>query len=545
LGESGRPHQKASDNAWISRRERRLAGTAIRWVLIAFGTLAGVIGLVLGASLAYPHVRPTSYVNDGVVLEHPLAIPPLLKPAVVDGVKVFSLTAKEGHTKLLPGAASDTAGYNGTYLGPTIRARQGERVRVDVRNELGETTTVHWHGMSLPPVMDGGPHQPIAAGETWSPHWTIDNPAATLWYHPHTMGKTAEQVYSGLAGLFIVDDPNSDALGLPKRYGVDDIPLIVQDRDFDDRRMTYTRDRAQENFGAMGDTILVNGTYGPYLDVPQQLIRLRILNASNARRYNFGFSDGRPFRLIATDGGLLEAAVERTRILLSPGERAEIVVDMSNTDQPVTLMSHEVSGVAPMYHLMRTVTVGDNDEYQRFKILELRPSGAAAQVSNLPARLNVIKRLRPQDAARTRVFRLTDRMSINGKAMDHSRIDEVVTAGDTEIWEIDNREALFYHPFHIHGVQFQILDRNGRPPAAYEGGWKDTVNVDPLETVRVIARFTGYSDPHLPYMYHCHLLEHEDMGMMGQFVVVAEPGQDTGIVSPLIDTDTTLHRHGQ
>jgi len=519
----------------------------MRWrtLVIIVGAVAAVVVLVVAASFAYPYVRGTEYVNEGVALEHPLAIPPLLEPAIVNGEKVFSLTAKSGRTELMPGAASETAGYNGTLLGPTIRAHRGERVRVEVNNELGETTTVHWHGMHLPAIMDGGPHQPIPPGNTWSPHWTVNNAAATLWYHPHTMGKTAEQVYSGLAGMFIVDDENSDALGLPNIYGVDDIPLIVQDRNFDDTgNLTYVRDKAQDNFGAMGDTILVNGTHGPYLDVPKQLIRLRVLNASNARRYDFGFSDGRPFRQIATDGGLLEAPVERTRMLLSPGERAEIIVDMSQTDQPVTLMSHEIQGAAPMMHLMRTLSVGDNDEYQIFKILELRPQGTAATPGELPARLNTIAPLRAEDAARTRLFAITDRMSINAKPMDHARIDEVVTKDDIEIWEIDNREALFYHPFHIHDVQFQILDRDGRPPSDYERGWKDTVVVNPLEKVRVIARFSDYADPHTPYMYHCHILEHEDMGMMGQFVVVEHPSDETSVVSPLDGTTGTDHGHG-
>uniref|UniRef100_A0A5Q5CDB2 Cell division protein SufI n=1 Tax=Mycobacterium sp. (strain JLS) TaxID=164757 RepID=A0A5Q5CDB2_MYCSJ len=483
------------------------------------------------------------HVNGDVEPAHRLAIPPLLEPTVVDGEKVFDLTAQQGQTELMPGAVSATAGFNGTYLGPTIRVRQGDRVRVNVTNHLDETTTVHWHGMQLPAAMDGGPHQPIAAGQTWSPHWTVDNAAATLWYHPHTMGATAEQVYSGLAGMLLVDDPNSDTLSLPKQYGVDDIPLIVQDRDFTDGHMTYVADRTQHNFGAMGDTILVNGTYAPYLDVPKQLIRLRILNASNARRYNFAFSDERRFHQIATDGGFLEAPVERTALLLSPGERAEIVVDLRSTDEPVTLISDPVEGAAPMYHLMRTLTAGNNDEYQKFTIVELRPHGQPAPERALPARLNTIEALSPESASRTREFRITDRMSINGKPMDHARIDEVITRGATEIWEIDNREALFYHPFHIHAVQFQILDRNGRPPADHERGWKDTVIVDPLEKVRVIARFAGYADPHLPYMYHCHILEHEDMGMMGQFVIVEDPGDPTGIVSPLDPTERTLHEH--
>lgn len=193
---------------------------------------------------------------------------------------------------------------------------------------------------------------------------------------------------------------------------------------------------------------------------------------------------------------------------------------------------------------MRAVTAGQNDEYQTFKILELRPTGDGTRVGDLAGQLNTIERMHPEDATRTRVFRITDRMSINGKPMDRSRIDEVVAKGATDVWEIDNREALFYHPFHVHAVQFQILERNGRPPAEHERGWKDTVHVDPMETVRVIARFTDYADPHVPYMYHCHILEHEDMGMMGQFVVVDDPDAEARVVSPLIDETATPHQHG-
>ncbi|KAA1250936.1 multicopper oxidase domain-containing protein [Mycobacterium simiae] len=529
-----------------SGRARRLADRLIRWrtLFVALGTIVGLIGVVLGASFAYPHLHPIRFVNQGLALDRPLAIPPLLEPTVANGERVFSLTAHGGRTELVRGALADTAGFNGTYLGPTIRARTGERVRIEVRNGLDESTTVHWHGMNVPAVMDGGPHQPIPPGKTWSPYWIVTNPAATLWYHPHTLGKTAEQVYSGLAGLFLIDDENSDGLGLPKTYGVDDIPLIVQDRSFsNDGKLTYVRDRSQKNFGAMGDTILVNGTRGPYVEVPAQLIRLRILNASNARRYNFGLSDSRSFWQIATDGGLLKAPVERSRMLLGPGERAEIVVDLRSTNQPVTLMSYAFQGAAPMYHLMRTVTAGTNDEYQSFKILQLRPRGGSSPQAELPARLNASAPPRPQDAVRTRVFRMTDRMSINGKPMDHNRIDEVVKKGDLEIWEIDNREALFYHPFHIHTAQFQILDRNGKPPAGEEQGWKDTVLVNPLEKVRVIVRFADYADPHWPYMYHCHILDHEDMGMMGQFVVVENASEEVRVISPLTGADATGHDH--
>ncbi len=520
-----------------------------RWRIaaIALAVPVALAGLGLAASFAYPYVRSVVHVNAGTAADRPLAIPPLLEPAIIDGEKVFTLAAASGRTELLAGALSDTAGYNGGYLGPTIRARTGDRIRIQVSNRLNETTTVHWHGMHVPAVMDGGPHQPIEPGASWSPHWTIQNSAATLWYHPHTLGATAQQVYSGLVGLFLIDDPHSDALGLPAQYGIDDIPLIVQDRNFDaSRRLTYLRDRTQNNFGELGDTILVNGTHAPYLQVPRKLVRLRILNASNARRYNFGFSDERPFTQIATDGGLLTAPVARTRMMLSPGERAEILVDMTDTDKPVTLMSHEVPGAAPMYHLMRTVTVGDNDEYQRFTILELRPTGTPAPRATVPDQLNTIEPLRPENAALTRIFHIVDRMSINGQPMDHARVDEVITKGDTEIWEIDNQEALFYHPFHIHHIQFQILDRDGHPPEAYEQGWKDTVHVAPFEKVRVIAKFDTHADTSWPYMYHCHILEHEDMGMMGQYMIVEKPTDKPALQSPLIGqhlSGTDSHRH--
>lgn len=514
----------------------------IRYGLIALAAILLLIGGVLLAAFLYPSLHTIDYVNESVALTHPLAIPPLLEPQMENGEKVFTLKIANGQTELLPGKRSNTAGFNGSVLGPTIRAHRGDHVQMHITNALSETTTVHWHGMHLPAVMDGGPHQPILPGATWSPQWSIQNEAATLWYHPHTAGKTAPQVYSGLAGLFIIDDNQSDALAVPKTYGVDDIPLIVQDRNFDAAGQLIYRLTAQRDiFGELGDSILVNGTYAPYVDVPKKLVRFRVLNGSNARRYNLGFSDNRAFQQIATDGGFLDAPVTRTRMVLAPGERAEIVVDMSATEHPVTLMSYAVSGQAKMFHLARDLFAAPNDEYQIFKVIELRPAAGPAQKSVLPERLNTIAWLNEKDAARTRLFKITDRMSINGKPMDHRRIDQIVHKGDTEIWEIRNEEALFFHPFHVHDVQFQILDRDGKPPADYERGWKDTVVVNPRETARVITRFDDFADPHHPYMFHCHILEHEDMGMMGQFVVVDNLAEPVGIVSPLTEMGAGDH----
>lgn len=489
------------------------------------------------------NVESGEFVNEQLLAENPLFIPPLLEPRLENGEKVFDLAVQAGETEFFQGKQTETLGFNGNYLGPTLRAHAGDRVRLNVTNDLAESTTVHWHGMHLPAAMDGGPHQVIQPGQTWQPHWTIGNEAATLWYHPHLMGTTGEQVYRGLAGFFIIDDENSDALALPDEYGVDDIPLVVQDRQFDDQaQLIYRHEQRALTAGMLGDTILVNGTRAPYVEAPAKLIRLRLLNGSNARRYNFGFSDNRVFYQIASDGGLLEAPVERTRLLLAPAERAEILVDLSASQEPVMLMSYAFAdSKSAIANSIQETLLGGTDQGQQFKILELRPQPGTFAAQEIPQTLNTIQRHDEADAARTRQFTL-EAFTINGKLMDHSRIDEIVRKGDTEIWELYNNSPS-YHPFHIHGVQFLVLDRDGKAPPAYEQGWKDTVIVGREETVRVIMQFKAYSDPNLPYMFHCHILEHEDMGMMGQFVVVDDPSEDVQIQSPLMGLAESHHQH--
>lgn len=490
----------------------------------------------------YTEVENAEFVNKQALPENPLFIPPLLEPRIENGEKVFDLVIQEGEMEFFPGKRTRTLGYNGDYLGPTLRARTGDKVRLNVTNALEEPTTTHWHGMRVPAAMDGGPHQTIQASETWQPHWTIDNEAATLWYHPHLMGRTGEQVYRGLAGFFILEDENSDTLALPREYGVDDIPLVVQDREFDEHaQLVYRHPERMLTSGMLGDTILVNGTYAPYLEVPAKLIRLRLLNGSNARRYNFGFTDNRAFYQIASDGGLLESPVEKTRIMLAPGERAEILVDLRRSEEPVTLISYPFTdGENAIQNAVQEALVGQTDEGQQFRILELRPRTGDVPSEEIPTVLNAIERLEKNAAVKTRRFTL-QAFTINSQLMDPTRVDQVVRMDDIEIWELFN-DSPIYHPFHIHGVQFLILDRNGSKPSAYEQSWKDTVIVLPGETVRVILQFKDYADPHLPYMFHCHILEHEDMGMMGQFVVVEDLSDEVQIQSPLVDPK---HEHSQ
>jgi FtsP/CotA-like multicopper oxidase with cupredoxin domain len=489
---------------------------------IVVGFLASFVALITVLAFIFAEIQQPKFVNHDLVMQNELIIPPLLEPQVVGGEKVFELSANEDETSFLEGKSTNTTGYNGTYLGPTLRAHKGDHVRIVLTNNLSQPVTAHWHGMHLPAMMDGGPHQEIVPGGIWEPHWTIENEAATLWYHPHVLEQTGEQVYSGLAGLFIIDDENSDSLNLPKEYSVDDLPLIVQDREFrEDDQFVYAPERKDEfgHTGMLGNIILVNGTYAPFVDVPAKQIRLRILNASNARRYNFGFEDGRTFYQIATDGGFLPSPVPRTRMILAPGERAEVIIDLTGETKPITLISDAVYEENEVLRFVKALLKLERDENQVFKIIELRPQPTTEVPETLPQLLNSIERIPSTSAVRTRRFILDPRnRSINGEVMDHHYVNEVVRSGDVEIWEIINLSGTF-HPFHIHGVQFQILDRGGKPPADYELGWKDTVLVSNAEIVHVIMRFPEFSDANTPYMYHCHILEHEDMGMMGQFIV--------------------------
>jgi FtsP/CotA-like multicopper oxidase with cupredoxin domain len=460
-----------------------------------------------------------------LAFENELRVPPLLAPRRDDaGRTVFDLRLRRGTSKLLPGKTTETWGVNGTYLGPTLRASGGDRVLVRVRNDLPDATTMHWHGMQLPAVADGGPHQVIAPGSTWSPGWSIEQPAATLWYHPHPHGETADHVYRGLAGMFIVDDPESTKLALPKTYGVDDIPLIIEDKRFHRDGSLDLSQPFISPTGRLGNRILVNGTYDPHLNVAHERIRFRLLNASGARVYNLGFADDRQFDLIATDGGFMETPERVSRIQLSPGERAEIVAAFPPGGRAVLRSFEPELGTN---FVLDRLTGGDDT----FDLIEVRAAAKLAHSPHVTRRLAPHPHAHPEDATRTRRFELSDELEINGKQMDMSRIDEVVEAGSSEIWEVRNASQL-PHNFHVHGIRFRVIEYAGDAPPVHLTGPKDTVFLPPSAAVRIVARFGEDADPRTPYMFHCHLLWHEDHGMMGQFTVVG-----AGQIAPLPGND--------
>ncbi|MFW0791160.1 multicopper oxidase family protein [Gordonia sp. CPCC 205333] len=445
----------------------------------------------------------------------PLPIPPLAPSAVgSDGVRRFTLRATSGNSEMITGKQTATWGFNGAVLGPTLRARRGERVAVAITNDLPEPTTVHWHGMSIPAEFDGGPHQMIPSGSSAEPRWTIEQQAATLWYHPHPHGTTQRHVLRGLSGLFLVDDADSDSLDLPKTYGVDDIPVIIQDRRFTAEGAIDEADNS--DIGSLGDTIITNGISNAYLSITTGAVRMRILNGSSGRIYNLGMSDNRSFDVVGSDGGLLPSPVTMRRIQLSPGERAEIVIRISPGEN-VTLTSNPISD----HGGVKKSDAAQFGMVDRFDILRLRCRPTLAHRSPTPTALVPATRI-VTDRAVHRYFDLQWFM-INRKRMDMSRIDFEARVGGTEVWTVRNKDN-WPHNFHVHDAQFQIIDIDGDRPPAYIAGRKDTVYIPPGGSVRFALRWSDHADPMYPYMFHCHLLMHEDQGMMGQFLVL-RPGQ--------------------
>lgn len=453
-----------------------------------------------------------------------LAMPPLLD-ATKNGK--FALNAQAGQMNFLGQSASETWGFNQSFLGPTVRVSNSAEVRADVTNSLDEHISVHWHGLVIPGDVDGGPHQTIAPGKTWSPDLPIDQPVATVWYHTHTHGETARQVYNGLAGVLQLSDGLDDDRGLPSTYGVDDLTLVLQDRRFDRRgRMEYNLSMPDRMMGFLGDAMLVNGQVGATAVVPKGIVRLRLLNGSNSRIYTLMMSDDRPLHLVGTDTGLLDRPITLQDLTLAPGERYELLVDFRDGGN-VSLLSGQNTNMGMMGGGMMG---GRQSSGPPFEVLPfvVDPS-LVARITALPGDLGGSRPDMEPAGAKKRNVTLDmamgsrmmmrsngNRFSINGQAFDMSRIDMSVKRGEMEHWSVS--ADMMMHPFHVHGVAFQVLRENGRAPKAQNTGWKDTILID--GQADILMRFDRPASESLPYMFHCHILEHEDGGMMGQFAVV-------------------------
>lgn len=444
---------------------------------------------------------------------NPMAVPPALD------LDTFDLDVDEHVVNFYPGVTTDTYGASAPYLGPTLVLHRGDTARVRVNNHLSQVTSMHWHGMRVPGWADGGPPREVLPGATWFVEFPVNNPAATFWYHPHPDGLTAEQANLGVAGAIVVRDSVEAALDLPRSYGVDDLPVVIQDRRF--------APNGNFVFAAYGDSVLVNGTPHAYVECPAQVVRLRLLNGSNARVYQLGFEDGRIFHVIAGDGGLLAAPVPTDRLPLSNGERAEVLVDLTGmAGDSLLFMSFgsELPLTVPgsAHPLWESSALNGID----FAVLRIRITPPTADpVTVVPASLATASPPDEADAVRTRTKILAGTgmvgmgmFTINGLMFDPAVVNDTMILSTVEVWEIENISNMA-HPMHLHGGSFYILDRDGAPPLPWESGPKDVVLVDAGASVRIVMRFDDLSDG-WPFMYHCHNLMHEDNMMMLQYIVV-------------------------
>ncbi len=476
---------------------------------------AGIVSSALiGSSAGLSETAPFST---------PLPIPKLIDAA--SQTNAVKLKVTSGLHAFIPGKPTRTYGYSAPVLGPVIRLRRGDEVAMTVENALDIVTTVHWHGLLVPGYCDGGPHEPINPGATWRPTLKIDQPAATLWFHPHAHHETARQTYMGMAGIMIVDDGSDARLGLPRTFGVDDLPIILQDRTFDsDGSIAYDPDGLEVVYGARGETIIVNGAITPVAKVPPGLVRLRLLNGANAMNFDLRFGDQRTFHVIASDAGFLAAPVAVTQLTISPAERFEILVDFADR-KPVVLET------GPDKEMGAFGNVAADGSADYLAIMRFEPTATTPLVTELPTPLVEPPAANPASAVRRRQFvinsgicssrrqggahaNMVGLIGINGKTHDLARIDVETKLGTTEIWEIVSLGMA--HPFHVHGASFRVLSIEGAPPAAHLVGWKDVVLVE--DKAEILVAFNRPATREHPFMYHCHILEHEDAGLMGQYV---------------------------
>jgi len=466
----------------------------------------------------------------------------------------IELVAQPDEVQVLPGRPTAVWRYVGrvlkgptdalqsvpdSYAGPIFRFRTGQKIRIRYLNRIPQPSIVHWHGLIVPERMDGHPRDVVPAGGEYVYEFEVRNRAGTYWFHPHPHGHTGTQVYGGLAGLFLVSDDEERAAQLPT--GERDISIVLADRTFDPaNQLVYEAAMGRGMMGAMtgffGERILANGR--PSLSFPAAAgaYRVRLLNGSNSRIYRIARSDRKPLLAIASDGGLLAAPVTRPFLVLGPAERAELWLDFhdASAGSRIALVAEPldfgVGGMGMMGGMMGRGMGGVGPQSAAPHAFALFTVGRGAGRQALPARLAELASLVAPRESQRREFAITlghMRWGINGRTFDMDEVapDERIRFGDTEVWEFSNRTPMMAipHPMHVHAVQFRVLERLGTPSGIeglragfLDGGVKDTVLVLPGERVRVQLSFNAFRGL---FLYHCHNLVHEDMGMMRNFLV--------------------------
>ena len=503
--------------------------------LLSLSTLAGATGCVGQSATARPSAfSRQSTPGAGFVpdVELTLTAAPDEVPVLPGApTRVWRFTGR-----LIKGPADTLQTLPDSYLGPVIRLRRGQQVRVRFANQLGEDSIVHWHGLDVPDNADGHPRLAIGHGQEYVYDFAVTNRAGTYWYHPHPHMRTGAQVYQGLAGLLLVSDDDEDALALPS--GEAELLCVLQDRRFDARNQLVYQGGGQMEMmnGFLGDRVLVSGQPQPTREVDTAWHRVRLLNGSNARIYKLAWSRDLPMTVIGGDGGLLERPLNQRTLTLAPGQRADVLLDLTGlaagTDvylDSLPFPEADAGGVGMMGRMGNTAPVPNGAPLRMMTLRTRARTGPAFRVPDRLPTFDASWSPRP-DAHIRRVPLVFQQMQwmLAGRpfSMDGVAADETVPVGSTHVWEFMNQSngmgMEMAHPIHIHGRQFRVLDRTGgrTTNALREGivdaGWRDTVLVLPGETVRTQVTFTSH--PGL-YLYHCHILEHEDMGMMRNFRV--------------------------
>lgn len=500
--------------------------------------LIRLAGLAAAAPLARP-LFAAGWPNGPVNGIDPARIPraPLRMAPIIRG-PALTLRAQERVVEIAPGVKGRAWSPGDGPVGPTIEARRGDTLAIRLENALPEQTILHWHGLRVPEAADGHPRLAIDPGQHYDYTLPVIDRAGTYWYHSHAHHRTGIQAYRGMAGVLLVRDETEDALGLPT--GAHELPMLIQDRRLaEDGTFVYDPAMHEVMEGFFGDAAFVNGIRLPKHDVETTTYRLRLVNGTTSRILRLALSNGAPFRLLGSDGGLLELSELVHTIDLATGERADVLVDFSKVPvgQTVSLLSqafeNPVMGMMGMGGGMGgrgmgggmgggpgRMGAGGIRQGGEMTLVEFRVAKAVTpQPWTPPAELSVVRLPTPR-VTRTRTFRFESmRMehTINGRSFDMARMDETVRFGDTEVWQFVNPSP-FPHPIHVHEVQFSVLERIGGRARImpWERGLKDTVLVMPGEQVNVRATFDAYRGR---FLMHCHNLVHEDMGMMLNFEI--------------------------
>ena len=500
------------NNPYVHERREFLSGVAALSLLGLAGCGGGGDGMTSGGNMAGSNSSPPTGVASGGTLRLPV------------NFSGNTLGVAAGAYDLGGGAQPGAMLFNGQWPSPLIRILSGGALDITLQNRLAESTNIHWHGLAAAPGMDGHPTEVVAPTASKRYSFAVNERPGIYWYHPHPDRATARQAYSGLAGILIVDDGKDVARGLPT--GIRDIPLVLADKRVSNGALIYQPNILDIMTGWLGNVMTVNGTAGPVTAVVEPaIIRLRLLNASNARILNPALANGSSFWLIGTDGGLLAAPVAVNSLLLAPGERADVLLDLRNgAGQSIKFVSAAFSDMGS--GMLGSGVMGSAlPQGAAFDLLNFAVSSTTANnAGSIPASFAPIVRNEPGSVVVSRTFVLTtmNGMSgalhrINNLVYDGARIDFVARRGDLERWQFVNR-GLEPHPMHVHGTQFQVVSRDGNEARRLptDLGWKDTVLVRPFESIEIVLRFSVVGN----YVLHCHNLEHEDDGMMLNFNVV-------------------------